>query len=175
MKTAILVLCFCCVPVFAAATLYSCRDNEGRLHITDNLQTLPDECRFEARELEERDPDNLHFVPERTPTPAIDIRSRFEQEVREQQERQRDQERREADMVQEARELVALFQQAQLERREAIRRWSADSRRAIEQAGVDMDTARSGKQRLLAELERRRVSIRTSEQVRAILEQIQDS
>ncbi len=174
MRILILAVVLCTIPLVAVATLYTCRDSEGRLHVTDNLQSLPDECRVDAREVEASDPDNLHFVPELTSPPAVDTRSRFEREVLEQQRRQQEQEQREAELMQEARELSELFQQAQLDRRNAIRRWSADSRRTIEQAAADMAAARSGKQRLLAELERQRVSIRTSEQVHAILDQITD-
>lgn len=172
MRTTILLLIFCSLPLIAAATLYTCRDSEGRLHVTDNLQSLPDECRVDARQVEETDPDNLHFVPERTSPPAVDTRSRFEQEVLEQQRRQQEQQQREDQLIREARELADTFLQAQQDRRSAIRRWSADSRRTIERAATDMAAARSGKQRILADLERQRVSVRTSERVREILEQI---
>jgi len=172
MRTIILLVLFCTLPLQALATLYTCRDSEGRIHITDNLQSLPDECRSGAREVEATDPDNLHFVPERTPAPAVDSRSEFERQLLEQQRQQQEQQQREEQLIGEARRLADKFTQAQQDRRDAIRRWSADSRRTIERAADDMAVARSGKQQMLAELNRQRVSIRTSEQVRAILEQI---
>ncbi len=172
MRRLILLVIFCLSPMVVEATLYSCRDSEGRLHVSDNLQSLPDECRADVREVEASDPDNLHFVPETSPPPVEDTRSRFELEVLEQQRRQQEQEQREEQLIREARSLAAQFEQAQLDRRDAIRRWSADSRRIIEQAANGMAAARSGKQRMLTNLEQQRVSIRTSEQVRAILEQI---
>ena len=172
MRILILIVVLCSFPLVAVATLYTCRDSEGRLHVTDNLQSLPDECRVDAREVEAGDPDNLHFVPERTSPPTVDTHSRFEQQLREQQQRQQEQEELEEQLILEAQELADTFMQALQDRRTAIRRWSADSRGTIQQAAEDMAAARSGKQRLLADLERQRVSIRTSEQVRAILEQI---
>jgi hypothetical protein len=172
MRTIILLVLFCTLPLQVLATLYTCRDSEGRLHVTDNLQSLPDECRGVAREVEATDPDNLHFVPERTPAPAVDSRSEFKRQLLEQQRQQQEQQQREDQLIKEARDLADQFEQAQQARRNAIRRWSADSRRTIEGAMDDMTAARSGKQLLLADLERQRVSITTSEQVRAILEQI---
>jgi hypothetical protein len=172
MRRLILMVIFCLSPMVVEATLYSCRDSEGRLHVTDNLQSLPDECRADVREIEPTDPDNLHFVPETTPPPAADTRSRFEMEVLEQQRRQQEQEQREEQLISQARSLAAQFEQAQQDRRNAIRRWSYDSRATIERAADDMAAARDGKQQLLTNLEQQRVSIKTSEQVRAILEQI---
>ncbi|MBW6508558.1 MAG: DUF4124 domain-containing protein [Desulfuromonadales bacterium] len=172
MRILILMIVFVSLPLVAAATLYSCRDSEGRLHVTDNLQALPDECRADVHEVEASDPDNLHFVPERTPAPAVDHRSEYQRQLLEQQRQQQEQQQREEQLIREAQGLADRFDRAQQERRNAIRRWSAESRRTIEFAVDEMAAARSGKQRMLADLERQRVSIRTSEQVRTILEQI---
>ena len=172
MKRLILMVIFCLSPMVVEATLYSCRDSEGRLHVSDNLQSLPDECRADVSEIEARDPDNLNFVPETTPPPVEDTRSRFQVEVLEQQRRQQEQEQREEQLISQARSLVARFEQAQQDRRSAIRSWSYDSRATIEQAADDMAAARSGKQRMLINLEQQRVSTGTVKQVRAILEQI---
>lgn len=172
MKRLFLVVIFCLLPMMVEATLYSCRDREGRLHVTDNLQSLPEECRAEVREVETSDPDNLHFVPETTPPPPDDTRSRFEMEVLEQQRRQQQQEQREEQLISQARSLLGRFEQAQEDRRNAIRSWSYGSRATIERAADDMAAARKGKQQLLTTLGQQRVSIKTSEQVRAILEQI---
>ncbi|MFO7767237.1 MAG: DUF4124 domain-containing protein [Pelovirga sp.] len=172
MRTLIFLIVFCSLPVMAMATLYTCRDSEGRLHVTDNLQALPDECRVDAREVDDTDPVNLHFVPEPTSPPVVDTRSRFEQQLREQQRRQQEREDLEEQLIREARELADTFVQAQQDRRSAISSWSADSRATIQQAAKDMAAAREGKQRLLADLERQRVSINVSEQVRTILEQV---
>ena len=57
----LLILVFSAVTV--QATTYSCRDKQGKLFMTDNLQTLPDECWGRARVVESKDPDNLHYVP----------------------------------------------------------------------------------------------------------------
>lgn len=172
MRILILMVIFVTLPLVATATLYTCRDSDGRLHVTDNLQSLPDECRADVREVEATDPDNLHFVPETTPAPAVDSRSEFQRQLREQERQQQEQQQREEQMIKEARGLADRFEQAQQARRNAIRRWSSNSRSTIERAADEMNAARSGKQRMLAELERQRLSIRTSEQVRALLEQI---
>ncbi|HMB17190.1 MAG TPA: DUF4124 domain-containing protein [Pelovirga sp.] len=169
----ILMVVFCLSPMMVEATLYSCRDREGRLHVTDNLQSLPDECRADDREVEAREPDPQDVVPE-APPPLVDTRSRFELQLLEQQRRQQEQEQREEQLIREARGLAAQFEQAQQDRRNAITRWSADSRRIIEQAGEEVTAVRNGKQRMLINLEQQRLSIRASEQVRAILETINE-
>lgn len=174
MRILILMVVFCTFPLMAVATLYTCRDSEGRLHVTDNLQSLPDECRRDAHQVEATDPANLQFVPERTPAPAVDNRSEFQRQLLEQQRRQQEQQQREEQLIKDARGLADRFEQAQQDRRNAIRSWNYDSRATVERAADEMNAARSGKQRILTNLEQQRMSIRISEQVRAILEQITD-
>ena len=174
MKIATFLFIFCVLPVIAAASLYTCRDSEGRLHVSDNLHTLQGVCQIGARKIEAKDPDNLHYVPERTSPPVVDTQSRYEHEVREEQRRQREQQQREAEMVERAREISAQFQRAQTERRNAITRWSTESRRRIEQAVAEMSAARNSKQRLIAEMEQQRVSSKTAEEVHSILDQVID-
>lgn len=172
MRIPILMIIFCALPLVAAAELYSCRDSEGRLHVTDNLLALPDECRADVREEETSDPDNLPVVPEPAASPVVDSRSRVELEMLEQERRRQEQQQREDQLIREARGLADTYVQAQQDRRNAIRSWSPDSRRTIARAADEMAAARSGKQRMLADLERQRLPIRTSEQIRAILETI---
>lgn len=174
MRILILMVAFATLSLPAAAELYTCRDSEGRLHVTDNLQALPDECRADVREVGADDPDNLHFVPEPTTAPPVDHRSEFQRQLLDQQRQQQEQRQREEQLIREARGLADQFEQAQQDRRNAISRWSPDSRRTIERAVDEMASARSGKERMLTDLERQRVSIRTSEQVRVILEQISE-
>lgn len=174
MRTLFLFIIICSLPTLAVATLYSCRDSEGRLHVTDNLQSLPAECRAGAREIDQTNPDNLHFVPERSSSPPIDTKSRFQQQVFEQEQRQREQQQLEERLIREAQGFADLYLQAQQERRNAIRHWRHDSRATIERAADQMATAQREKQRLLAELEQHRVPARVSEHVREILGQIVD-
>ncbi|MFO7577228.1 MAG: DUF4124 domain-containing protein [Pelovirga sp.] len=171
MRTALFAMILCLlVPVSGFATLYSCRDSTGRLHVTDNLQSLPDECRSSARELDPNDPDNVQFVP---PLPPVEVEnSRFEQEVLEQQRRLEERRATEQRMIDEAEELLATYLQAQQERRNAQRSWSYSSRETIQQATEEIARVRADKERLLGELREQRLPTETVEKIRRALAQI---
>lgn len=161
------------LPVIADANLYYCRDSQGRLHVADGLQNLPEECRGEARQVEPTDQDKLQIVPERGPDPT-QTRPRLDQELREQQHRIQQQQAAAEGMVAKARELATRYEQAQHDRRNALRRWTYDSRRIIQDAADQSAEAQRGKQQLLTELERERVPAATAQQVREILSRIGD-
>jgi hypothetical protein len=164
-----MILCLL-VPVSGFTAFYSCRDSTGRLHVTDNLQSLPKECRGSARELGPNDSDNVQFVP---PLPPVEVEnSRFEQEVLEQQRRLEERRATEQRMIDEAEELLATFLQAQQERRSAQRRWSYSSRETIQQATEEIARVRADKERLLGELREQRLPSETAEKIRRTLAQI---
>lgn len=173
MKTLLLLMLLCGAPVIAAASLYSCRDSAGHLHVTDNLQALPDECRPDAKRLEATDPDNLQFVPDRTPQPVVN--PRFEKQVLEQERQTRQQQQEAQRMIAEAEELLALYQQAQQDRRQATRRWSYGSRQIIQQATEQIAEAQAGKERLLSELEQQRFSSDVDSRLRTLLDQMNEN
>ncbi len=54
------------VVVFSGVTVqgatYSCRDNQGQLYMTDNLQSLPPECLGRTNTIQGEGSDNLSFV-----------------------------------------------------------------------------------------------------------------
>ena len=55
------------VVVFSSVTVqavtYSCRDNNGQLYMTDNLQSLPPECLGRTNTIQSQGGDNLNIVP----------------------------------------------------------------------------------------------------------------
>jgi len=50
--------------VMAQATSYSCRDNQGQLYMTDNLQSLPAECLGRTNTVNGENSGSLSFVAE---------------------------------------------------------------------------------------------------------------
>ena len=62
-KVLLLLLIMVFLGATVQATTYSCRGKQGRLYMTDNLQTLPVECRGRMQVVEPQDPDNLNYVP----------------------------------------------------------------------------------------------------------------
>lgn len=171
MRTALFAMILCLLlPVSGFATLYSCRDSAGRLHVSDNLQSLPEECRGNARELDPNDADNVQFVP---PLPPVTVEdSRFEQEVLEQQQKLEERRATEQRMIEEAEELLATYERMQQERRNAKRSWSYSSRETIQRATEEIARVRADKERLLAELQEHHLPSETVEKIRRTLAQI---
>lgn len=160
------------IPATVLATTYSCRDREGQLHVTDNLQALPQECRERAQVHEEQDSGTLNFVPEQQ-KPAGAGRE-FERQVREVEQAVRQRQQRSENYRQQAQELVADYQQAVREKRQAIRSWSYESREIIQAADDQIGKARSGKKSLLQKLSGARLPSKDKLEIREILNAIEE-
>lgn len=160
------------IPATVLATTYSCRDREGQLHVTDNLQALPQECRERAQVHEEQDSGTLNFVPEQQ-KPAGAGRE-FERQVREVEQAVRQRQQRSENYRQQAQELVADYQQAVREKRQAIRSWSYESRGTIQAADERISEARNGKKSLLQKLDNSRLPGKDEQEIREILKGIEE-
>lgn len=147
----------------AFAASYSCRDSQGRLYLSDNLQALPEECRAAAVEAAKENPDNLHFVPEQKSD--VSGREKFERQVREvEQELQRKKEIGERLLVR-ARELAQEYQDSIKEKNRVRRRWVADSKTIIRKLNERIDQIRTAGKRVLAEVEQERIDRDTKRQI----------
>lgn len=156
----------------ASAQTYSCRDNQGRLHFSDNLTRLPPECQAEAKELKPRSTENLNFVPA-APAPAVRS-GEVERQVRE-VERKAQQKKRQAEQLERrAQGLVSQYRDAFKDRHDAQKRWNYASREKVQQAEEEIQQARAGKQQLLEELPRARIATAEKQRIRALLGQIAD-
>lgn len=158
------------MPAFAAN--YSCRDSQGRLYITDNLQALPDECRAAAERMKADDPDNLNFVPQKK-LPKSTNRE-FEQQVREVEETNRQKKVVAQDYLRRAELFATQYQQAVVEKRQALRRWNYESRDTIRRADSKIEEARVGKRQILDELHEQRLKKDQEGLIRAELDKIVD-
>jgi len=166
---------FLLVPIMtmtAFAANYSCRDSQGRLYITDNLQALPDECRAAAEKMRADDPDNLNFVPQKN-LPESTNRE-FEQQVREVEEKNRQKEILVQDYLRRAELFSAQYQQAVVEKRQALRRWNYESRDTIRLADSKIEEARAGKRQILGELREQRLKKDQERLIYAELDKIAD-
>lgn len=155
----------------AAAEIYSCRDADGRLHVSDNLQALPDDCRPEAKKLSDTGTDTLNVVPYDAGSSSPDFR--FEQLLREQHQLQQERQDAAERLTRKAEELLTSYKQARQDRRTALRRWSYDSRQIIQEADEQIATVRTEKQQLLAELDEWRLSAETENLIRRTLDEIE--
>jgi serine phosphatase RsbU (regulator of sigma subunit) len=170
------ILTLLLVLVFSAATAqaitYSCRDKQGRLFMTDNLQALPAECRGQGQALESKDPDNLNYVPaQEIPQGAG---AEFQQTILDAQLEQQQKQEQAEKMLQRAEQLAEQYQQALQEKNNATRRWSYGSREIIQKADGRIEKAREGKQRLMAEMKEHKISGEVEKRIVVWLDKIVD-
>lgn len=168
-----LLLVFVVFLLEAEATTYSCRDSKGQLHITDNLQALPEECRGKAQVIQSGEtPDNLNFVPQIDQPKGSG--AEFQQNVREADRALQQKREKVEEYVRRAAELAEEYRSAEQEKRQATRRWSYRSRDIIRQADDRLERVRQGKKQLLKELRGQRIPSDKEKGIRADLDVIVD-
>ncbi len=166
----LVIVAFSAVTVDAA--IYSCRDKEGRLFMSDNLQELPAECRGQTQTVESNDPDNLNYVPaQKVPRGAG---AEFQQTVRDAERKQQQKQARVDRWLVRAAQLAEQYRQAVQEKSNATRRWSYSSRDIIQKADERIEKAREGKQRLLAEMADQKISRGDKKKIVSRLSEIVD-
>ena len=155
------------IVMFAAVTVqamtYSCRDKQGKLYVTDNLQTLPAECRGQTQKVESKDPDNLNYVPAQADPRGSG--EHFQQQVRAVEREQKQKKERTEKLLQRAEQLADQYKQAVREKNNATRRWSYNSRAVIQKADERIKQAREGKKQLLAEIKEENISRQDEERI----------
>ena len=167
------LLLICILPAINVnATTYYCRDKEGQLHVTDNLQALPEECRGRAKVMEPENPDNLNFVPSQEPPPGSG--REFQQEVREADQELQQKRGLVDSYTQRAQSLVNQYQQAVRDRGNATRRWTYGSRDIIQQADSTIRRVRADKQMLLSEMEGKNLPHKDIRRISSMLGSIED-
>ncbi|MEA3363743.1 MAG: DUF4124 domain-containing protein [Thermodesulfobacteriota bacterium] len=145
-----LLLIMACSAAMVQAATYSCRDKQGKLFITDNLQALPAECLGQTRVVEPKDPDNLNYVPAQANPQGSG--ATFRQSVRAVEHEQRQAQGRVEKMLLHAEQLAEQYRQAIQEKNNATRRWSYGSREIIQKADDRIKKAREEKKEILAEM-----------------------
>jgi hypothetical protein len=160
------------VTMAAFAANYSCRDSQGRLYLTDNLQALPDECRAAVEKMKPEDPDNLNFVPQKK-IPKSTSRE-FQQQINEVDEKRNQKELVAKDYLRRAERSAVQYQQAVVEKRQALRRWNYKSRDTIRSADKKIEEARAVKNQLLEEMRDQRLKKDQERLIRAELNKILD-
>ena len=161
--------------VMAQAATYSCRDKQGKLFMTDSLQTLPAECRERAQVIESEDPDNLNYVPSQAAPQGSG--AKFQQAVDAAEHEQQQKQERVEGLLLRAEQLVAQYQQAVEEISEANQRWKYrkfNLRESTREAEKQIAMAREGKQQLLSELPEKKISRGDEQEIRALLDEVED-
>ncbi len=154
----------------APAATYTCRDEQGRLYVGDNLQALPEACRARVRTLPEQDPANLNFVPD-TSRPAGPSHE-FNRAVAREQEAFARKRSREQALQARSQRMTVEYRQAEEQKWAARRDLTTRSRELYDQAVRKQEQLRSEKKTILEQLSREKVSTDIESEVRNNLEQI---
>lgn len=156
----------------SAAENYSCRDSNGRLHVADNLMRLPEECRDQADTSEPKDPGKVNYVP--AAKQSSQSNNSFKRALR-QEQREINQRKHKAERaVLQAEKLATSYENAILNRKDALRSKRYGVRDTIIQADQEMRSSRRGKEILIEELKQIRLSSTQQEQIDTFLDKIQN-
>jgi hypothetical protein len=156
-----------------AAETFSCKDSDGTLHIADNQMSLPTECRDQAITSEpDKEVGSVSYVPAaKQPSQPS---SEFNQAVREEDRASKARKRRAAALVGRAQNLAADYENGVTTRKAAVRSMRYGTREDIIAAEQQVQTARSGKKKLRAELDDARLSTEQRQQIETQLNSILD-
>ncbi len=166
----LLLMAFSAVTV--QASTYSCRDKQGKLFITDNLQALPAECLGRTQMVESKDPDNLNYVPAQADPQGSG--AEFQQHVRAAEHEQQQVQAQVDSFLHRAEQLAEQYRQAVQEKNNATRRWSYGSREIIQKADGRIKEAREGKQQLLVEMQGQKIPRDAEQKIASWLDEIAD-
>lgn len=153
------------------AETYSCRDSSGKLHFSDNLQGLPEECWGKERLVEPVEPDNLNYVPA-TPSPQ-GSGAEFKHSVRAVERELQQTETQKRQLQGRAEKLLVRYQQLVADKRQAKRSWDYASRGKIKQADAEIAQVRAEKQQLLTEMKTAKMTSKEKDAVRRVLQGIE--
>ncbi|MDX2479616.1 MAG: DUF4124 domain-containing protein [Desulfuromusa sp.] len=171
-KTLALLLVIVFSGVTVQATTYSCRDKQGRLFMTDNLQTLPAECRGQVQVLESKDPDNLNYVPAQEAPQGAG--AEFQQTILDVQREQQHKQERIKSLLLRAEQLAEHYRQSVKEKYRARRYWHSGSREVIQQADGRIEKAREGKQEIVTEMNKLKIPRDAKKKIIDWLDEIAD-
>jgi len=172
MKYIILTLAISALPLLSFAETYSCRDNEGQLHIADNLMKLPEECRYQANTLDPKATGKVNYVPAGGQTHQIN--NDFERAVRQEQQEVKRHEQEAQNIISQAKWLAESYENAVIKRKTALRSKKYGFREEIIEADKDMKRAIKDKKTLLQEVEKVRISTTQREQIEMFMNKIPD-
>jgi hypothetical protein len=174
MKYIILVLALLGLTLLssAAAESYSCRDSNDRLHIADNLMSLPEECRAQAVTSEPTDSGKVNYVP-----PAVQSHqgsNDFKRAVGQEEQKVKQRKREAEELIQRAKKMADSYETAVTKRKAALRSKKYGFRETVILANQEMRSAREGRDALREEMVQMRLTPKQRAQIEALLARIQN-
>ncbi|MCD6188090.1 MAG: hypothetical protein J7K09_07980 [Desulfuromusa sp.] len=142
------------VVIFSGMTVqamtYSCRDNQGQLHMTDNLQSLPPECLGRTNTIQGGGSDSLSIVP--GPEKPQDSGADFQKAVNDAAQKQKLRREMLDNLLPRAERAVAQYQQAAKEIYNTTRSGRLNYQAIMTRAKEQQQQALAEKQNILAEI-----------------------
>lgn len=163
-----------------SAENYSCRDSHGRLHLSDNIANLPEDCVDKVQTHASDDVGTLNIVPTPDGSNDNDSSREFQQNVREaEQDLQKKQQTLQTSeqLQQRAEKLADAYESAAADKNQALKRWKygeGGSRDTMEKSDKRVQQTREGKQQVLQELSDSSLSRRDKEKIEATLNRVAD-
>ncbi|MCK5825764.1 MAG: hypothetical protein KAG93_01920 [Desulfuromusa sp.] len=158
--------------VTAQAMTYSCRDKQGQLYMTDNLQSLPPECLGRTNTIQGDASDSLSFVPGQTHAPGSgeNFQKAVSNATREQDERKKWLD----NLLPRVENVVMKYQQAVKQIYATTRSGKLRYRELISEAKKQKQQALAEKQQILAEISGQKISRKDRGKITSMLDEVKD-
>ncbi len=158
--------------VTAQATTYSCRDNQGQLYMTDNLQSLPPECLGRTNAIQGKDLDNLSIVTgQEKPKGSGD---NFQQAVSAATKKQKERKEWLDNLLPRVEKVVAKYRQAVRQIYDTTGNGRLRYRDILTRAREQKQQAIAEKQQILTEIAGAKVSRKDQRLITSKLEEVKD-
>jgi len=154
------------------AVTYSCRDNNGQLYMTDNLQSLPSECLGRTNTIQGEDSANLNIVPDTGHSQGSDVD--FQEVVTEAALKQKQRKEWLDGLLPRVEAVVAQYQQAVKQIYNTTRSGRLIYRDIMTRAKEQKQRAIAEKQKILAEISGSKISRRDQRKIASLLEEVKD-
>lgn len=162
--------------LFSAMTVqamnYTCRDNQGKLHMTDNLQNLPPECLGRTNTIQGEDSTGLSVVPGQkvAPETGVDFQKAVSDATQEQKERKEWFE----NLLPRVENAVLKYRQAVKQIYDTSRSGRLRYRDLISRAKEQKQQAIAEKQQILEEISGPKISRKDRGKITSMLSEIKD-
>jgi len=157
------------------AANFACRDSKGKLYFTDNPYDVPEDCRQNLQQIEQRS-NSVGNVPspatkeESVSPPASPKNQAVQKETNDEQAAQL--QRQAAEAVKKYTQGVETLDKASKRRRFGSNARFAETQRMVDEGNKMIDEARQEKERLLTELESQKISAQQRAEIEGLLESV---
>ncbi len=160
------------LSVTAQAMTYSCRDKQGQLYMTDNLQSLPPECLGRTNATQGEGSDNLSFVPEQKPTQGSG--EGFQEAVSNATREQKERKEWFDNLLPRVENVIMKYQQARKQIYDTTRSGRVRYLELMSEAREQLQQALAEKQQILAEISGPKISRKDRGKITFMLDEIKD-